>query len=175
MKTIKLAAAALVLLLGATAAAPVHGGGFPTLDAVKVGPGRFKLVLGGQAALDKETGLVWELAPASSEPNWSDGVVACLEKVVGGRLGWRLPAAEELLSLLTPDGSGVPSLPSGHPFTGANGQYWTGSHWSEAPGTMFTVRVGVTVDPLGAQGVAVSGTHRVWCVRGGRGNDPLAY
>lgn len=174
MKTIKLAATALVLLLGGTLA-PVHAGSFPTLDAIKVGPSRFKLVLGGQAALDKETGLVWELAPGSTEPSWSDGVTTCLEKVVGARLGWRMPAAEELLSLLTPDGSGVPSLPSGHPFVGATGQYWTGSHWSEAPSTMFTVRVGTAVDPLGAQGVAVSGTHRVWCVRGGRGNDPLAY
>jgi hypothetical protein len=76
---------------------------------------RFTLVLGGEAVLDKETGLVWERTPDSIKRDWFFAGNDCYKKTVGGRKGWRLPAVEELASLIDPNQSN-PALPIGHPF-----------------------------------------------------------
>jgi hypothetical protein len=74
---------------------------------------RFLCGLSGDAAvLDRETGLVWERVPsATAQARWNaahGGVCATL--FLGGRLGWRVPAEEELASLFG-------STRAGHPFT----------------------------------------------------------
>lgn len=77
---------------------------------------RFKCVLDNQAALDRETGLVWEKSPGPGLSAWPESLYACANKFLGGRYGWRLPTIEELASLLDPF-AGLPALPAGHPFT----------------------------------------------------------
>jgi hypothetical protein len=85
---------------------------------------RFKCVLDNQAALDRETGLVWEKSPGPGLSAWPDSLYACANKFLGGRYGWRLPTIEELASLLDP--FAFPALPSGHPFTNIqNNPYWS--------------------------------------------------
>ena len=78
--------------------------------------------------LDKETQLVWERVPASSgsELVWSNALAFCAQRIVGDRMGWRLPTVDELTSLLDlsvplPG----PVLPAGHPFSPAQVFYWS--------------------------------------------------
>jgi enamine deaminase RidA (YjgF/YER057c/UK114 family) len=54
------------------------------------------------AVLDKETGLVWEKSPQSAAVSLPNARLACANKAVGGRKGWRLPALPELASLVDP-------------------------------------------------------------------------
>src|SRR5262245_54159931 len=66
-----------------------------------------------EAVLDRETGLVWERSPGATA-NWQDALALChTERHAGNRLGWRVPAVEELGSLI--DRTQNPPLPVGHP------------------------------------------------------------
>ncbi len=126
---------------------------------------RFKLVLGGEAVLDKETGLVWEQSPSTTEGNWVKARFDCAKRTVGGRHGWRLPSMHELASLLDPTNpDGNPDLPIGHPFSNVRAfNYWSGTTSVGDALQAWTVDfslIGVTV--LG-KGVSTP----FWCVRGG--------
>ena len=71
--------------------------------------GRFLLIQGHHGAyVDRETGLVWMARPFETAMPWRDAVEECRFLSLGGRGGWRLPAVEELTSLLP--------LPDHHPF-----------------------------------------------------------
>ena len=139
---------------------------------------RFKVLSGfnNQAVLDKETGLVWEKAPASVALSWAYAAPECFQRTSGGRMGWRLPAIEELTSLLDATSS-PPVLPAGHPFQVEDDDYWsaTSSVFPEdipLPGGLALV----LATPL-THGMAdflnkLSTTKaNVWCVRGGKGYD----
>src|ERR1051326_807678 len=98
----------------------------PTWSQILPAGQRFQLVMGGQAVLDKETGLVWEQSPSSVAVPWylqtwplitnTSAPTACLLKNVGSRMGWRVPAAQELATLLDITQNN-PALPLGHPFS----------------------------------------------------------
>jgi hypothetical protein len=53
---------------------------------------------GGEAVLDKETGLVWEQSPSPTPINWGGAGNACIGRKTGGRLGWRLPALQKAIA-----------------------------------------------------------------------------
>lgn len=55
---------------------------------------------GDQAALDRETGLVWQTNLASNSNGYTGASQACLLSKVGGRGGWRLPTIQELMRTL---------------------------------------------------------------------------
>ena len=118
---------------------------------------RFVIVLDGEAVLDKETGLVWEKSPDTTERTWVDAAAYCYNKTVGGRKGWRLPTVEELLSL-TP-------LPSGHPFLNIQPDgYWsstTNAGLADAAWYVFPDAGSVTHHYK-------TDTNHVWPVRGGQ-------
>ena len=127
---------------------------------------RFEMVLGGEAVLDWQTGLVWEKSPATNPNNWSAAISAAYNKNVGGRKGWRLPTVEELASLVDTTQLN-PSLPSGHYFTNVqSGFYWSSTtsvnNTSVAWGVFFSN--GDVNDNF-----AKSNAVYVWCVRGGHG------
>jgi len=144
---------------------------------------RFQLVLNDEAVLDRETGLVWEKSPDTSDKHWFEAVAWCNQKLLGGRMGWRLPALEELASLADP---GVevhflePCLPTGHPFLGVTGfaLYWSSTTYILDPTWACTVMYytdpiqavtcwdkTLTKDPLTGDR-----PFRAWCVRGGQGH-----
>lgn len=133
------------------------------------GSERFACVLDGGGVLDRETGLVWQGAAGTTESVWANAVRDCLEATTGERRGWRLPAAEELLSLKTTDASG---LPAGHPFSDVvvdgSVRYWSST---TVPGDGLKA-YGITFGQLNPQVIDkdVIGA-RTWCVRGGFGHD----
>jgi len=132
---------------------------------------RFVTVLvGGEAVLDFETGLVWERSPLADHTQiktWAEAVDFCYTKFAADRKGWRLPTIWELSSLV--DGSNF--LPAGHPFQLSPVQefYWSATTsvadasqvyvWNPSlrPGNVKTID---KEDPFG---------RLVWCVRGGHG------
>lgn len=121
------------------------------------------------AVLDRETGLVWERSPDMTGRQWVLAQHHCKTRIVGSRLGWRLPTIEELTSLMEPS-QPVDSLPAGHPFTQVSSAgTWSSTRdlvspvlaWkSEFNGGPFPVFQSFDSDALQA-----------WCVRGGQGSD----
>jgi len=133
---------------------------------------RFKLVMGGAAVLDKETGLVWERVPETSYlTTWQDAISRCIYKPVGGRKGWRLATIEELSSLVDPGvASPGPTLPVGHPFGIGSFAYWSSTTVAGQDGSPYAWVVSFNNGTPQTQGKAgISALN--WCVRGGRGHD----
>ncbi len=138
---------------------------------------RFKLVMGGDAVLDKNTGIVWEKSPATSShfglnnPNLPYGARKhCLRRITGGQLGWRLPSIHELLSLMDPNNpTGNPDLPVGHPFQNIGNFYWSATQDIQDPSRYWLMDF---QDLTFLQRHNSSDTLRAWCVRGG---GPLTH
>lgn len=142
-----------------------------TVPAFPAQPSRFKLVMRGEAVLDKETELVWEQSPDTGSKSWFSAVNHCFNNNVGGRKGWRPPAVEELTSLLDPTRIDEinTALPVRHPFINVQpDRYWSAT-------------TGFSSDPNQAMFVSfkngevgndrkVDG-HLVWCVRGGQSRN----
>lgn len=134
---------------------------------------RFKVLrdFNDEAVLDKETQLVWERSPSTDLWSWYGARNSCMNKEVGGRLGWRLPSVHELSSLidrqvLTPE---VPKLPANHPFINVQGTdreaYWAAQTVANSnPEMAFRVLFGT-----GGSGNAEDKftPSYYWCVRGG--------
>lgn len=134
---------------------------------------RFLLVMGGQAVLDRETGLVWEKSPNTNGFPWSSittttAVMHCIELTTGDRLGWRLPTIQELASLVDLSVSSGIKLPSGHPFLNVQTIYWSATTIDGATSLAWTVDFFGFVAP----GTKTSSNVSVWCVRGGQGVNP---
>jgi hypothetical protein len=90
---------------------------------------RFECVMGGEAVLDKKTGLTWARNAniAAGTKLWLEAMEFCQDLEIGNRKGWRLPTKEELSGMLGRQGSDS-SLPDGHPFEDVQEQYrW---YWS---------------------------------------------
>ncbi len=127
---------------------------------------RFKLVLSGEAVLDKETGLVWEQSPLTTTHTWSEARFQCTSRTVGGKKGWRLPSVHELASLVDPTNpGGNPDLPAGHPFTDVQtfDEYRSASTDVGFPTSAWVMNF--ANGGVGARGKVVD--TFVWCVRGG--------
>jgi hypothetical protein len=148
----------------------------PTWSQILPAAQRFKLVMGGVAVLDKETGLVWEQSPRySTASSWDVAFLRCYGLNLGGRKGWLLPTIEELSSLIdetVPTISGSPRLPVGHPFNlssfSSPFEFWS----STTPPYDTTVAMAISLENGGVVGnFKASDQGSVWCVRGGHGHD----
>lgn len=121
---------------------------------------------GGEAVLDKETGLVWERSPNKQTFPWGEAQVHCNNLDVGNRKGWRLPMIQELASLVDTSQTN-PSLPSGHPFQNVQMgyYYWSVSNVIGEPNAMWMVEF--------HEGKVIyhEKTAKIyaWCVRGETG------
>lgn len=173
------AIAAVIAVVLSHGTAPAQQEPFKTWSkAIPKGQQRFKVLsgLGGQAVLDKETGLVWEREPDPTEVAWAFAFATCTRRSTGGRMGWRLPTMAELTSLL--DASSVPRvLPAGHPFDVEDATYWSATTYVTPSDTLFLGGAAwVMHSPLSS---ALPDTlnklsttlEHVWCVRGGGGQD----
>lgn len=164
----KRSAALFVVVSTLAAAAPAAAGPIQSWDKViDKAASRFKVLaqFDGEAVLDKETGLVWELAPATGTFDWASSAKICLGTPTGGRRGWRLPTAWELMTLSDPS-QDDPSLPVGHPFQNVSAVdlYWSSTADPEIVANAMGERFGT-----GGGGI-ISTTKttlsRRWCVRG---------
>jgi hypothetical protein len=137
---------------------------------------RFKLLneFNTEAVLDKETGLVWERRPSKEAVAWPNARLICAQKAVGDRGGWRLPAFNELASLVDPAVTDptVLRLPAGHPFQDVQpAAYWSATAFVDEPGFVLIVDfmfVSGSDAPIGVHDANTSGGPKhVWAVRGG--------
>jgi Protein of unknown function (DUF1566) len=142
----------------------------PAWDQVLPASERFKLVMGGAAVLDKETGLVWERSPSQSYV-WSESQFYCNNILsIGNRKGWRLPTVQELASLVDLAVTSSPRLPSGNPFSNVqSSDYWSATTFAG----ITTLAWGVSfVNGAVDNGLDKGTSQPIWCVRGGQGVDP---
>ena len=120
------------------------------------------------AVLDRETGLVWSRRTVATAVTTTNASGACRGLVIGNRAGWRLPAMNELQSLLdfSVPATSEPRLPAGHPFALSSQVelhlYWASETLSL---TNSVVRLRVQMD-TGATGIALQDRSGVLCVRG---------
>jgi hypothetical protein len=123
----------------------------------------------GEVVWDKETGLVWERSPSTQKQAWDVSIVTSFAKVVAGRMGWRLPAMEELLSLSDPSQSGL-RLPPANPFQNIQSDYF---YWSSTLGMSSppTFAWGYDFGNGNSSNVLKTASAYVWLVRGGYGHD----
>lgn len=91
---------AVGLAVGCLALAGLGSGATPA-EAADSQNARFVVLeaFNNEAALDNETGLVWETIPARSRTVWKNAAGICAKKTVGGKKGWRLPTVKELATL----------------------------------------------------------------------------
>jgi Protein of unknown function (DUF1566) len=141
------------------------------------GTSRFKILtdFNDEAVLDRETGLVWEKTPEAGAGSWSFIDDECFAHFTGGRLGWRPPTVEEVLSLMDPLQNFTGKLPVGHPFQigdAGTREFWTMTSSVVQPPTNNFAYV-ANFEPGGSlfSDDKISTTHRFWCVRGGHGYD----
>ncbi|MDN5942027.1 MAG: DUF1566 domain-containing protein [Nitrospira sp.] len=126
------------------------------------------------AVLDKETGLVWEQSPLTTEHDWNSARVQCADRTTGGRKGWRLPSVHELASLVDlAGGASGPTLPPGHPFLNVQADvYWSAS--TDAGVADIAWIVNFFSGSTRTLSKVASSDNRAWCVRGGH-NDGSEY
>lgn len=167
----------IAILISATNVNIVHAAGgrsHPELKSwSKILPAKQRFIVlsafNDQAVLDRETGLVWESTPDDVPRTWYEAMGDCRSKSVGERLGWRLPAIEELASLVDPTQTQAPFLPTGHPFKNVL-----------IGGQVYYSATTIVSTPPNAMGMRpYDGSIRttlknvrdtfVWCVRGGYG------
>lgn len=141
-------------------------GPLPTWDKKLEGTKRFKLLpaFANEVVIDRETGLLWELAPSVGF-NWRSAHRHCSLSNTGGRMGWRLPALDELLTIVDPDRS--PAIPEGAPFTAMLTELWTANEDLADPATL-AVSVDLNAFLLRTRSQTLA--RSVLCVRGGRGS-----
>ncbi len=139
----------------------------PVWSRVMPAAERFQLVMNDEAVLDRETGLVWERSPDTTQRTWASAIAHCYAEEVGGRKGWRLPTIEELASLIDTT-QPAPTLPAGHPFLNVQSDWY----WSATTSPFSTSSAWVVNFNNGIVGsLDESNGFYVWCVRGGHGYD----
>ncbi len=123
---------------------------------------------GGEAVLDRETQLVWPRRPLPQLRTFSGAFNSCFAATVGGRRGWRVPAMEELTTLIDPT-QAFPPLPAGHPFdvSGLSADVWSST---TVPGTNDAFTQDLRNDGF-LGGFNKIAPLNVWCVRGQHGAE----
>ena len=115
-----------------------------------------------EAALDRETGLVWERNASEAGTDWAGAMRVCVDKSTGNRKGWRASTIEELMSLFDGTG-GHPGSPFGTVFS----FMWSSTTVAGATSQAYA-SVGGHAEPHPKTDCCGTG---VWCVRGGKGHD----
>ena len=118
---------------------------------------------GDGTVTDNMTELMWTKdANIYGMTNWSAALSNCNECAVDDYTDWRLPNARELFSLMDL-GHTSPALPSGHPFTGVQlNFYWTGTSYNATYAWASYVIGG----DMGYRWVSKTDVYYVWPVRG---------
>ena len=114
------------------------------------------------AVLDKNTGLVWEQAPDATQRTWVGATDYCVNKNIGGTVGWRLPSVVELNSVRDPSSS-PPYVPASV-FTGVQSAlYWSATTDADDPPLAWRVNF----NSGAVSNFSKFRNEHAWCVRGG--------
>ena len=177
-------ASCLAILVLASAPTFLCSEPLPTWDKQINNPSRFEVLkdFNDEAVLDHETGLVWEKVPETARLGWAFLDGECYAHFIGGRLGWRPPTLEELLTLMDPLQNLTGKLPVNSPFDlGAIDidnlrSFWTATSDNVIPATQDFAFY-ANFEPGGSFNTDDKGSasHRAWCVRGGHGYDRNLY
>ncbi|MFI5178426.1 MAG: DUF1566 domain-containing protein [Vicinamibacterales bacterium] len=140
-------------------------GNLPSVASTAPVSKRFQSTGSSDAAVDQETGLVWQTAPDASTGSWTSAVNLCYRASEMGEYGWRLPTLEEIRSLYLSSNA----LPPVQPFTGISGSFWviTTDHSDATKAYVLDTANIANVPSL----LKTATTARHWCVRGGHGYD----
>jgi hypothetical protein len=176
------AVAALVLSIGSAQAQTTAVGPYyttPSWDQTVPPSTRFVVLsnMKSEAALDRETGLVWQRTPTSGARPRYAAIEDCWKAATGGRQGWRLPTVAELMTLGDPANNKPfeTRLALGHPFVLAEGAhfFWTSDRLDDGD-VAVTFGSPVESNSTGIAGATLqyefppfTGLFEVWCVRGG--------
>jgi hypothetical protein len=116
---------------------------------------------GAAAVRDNKTGLVWEQAPDGATRTWESAPAYCVNKNIGGTVGWRLPSVVELKSVQDPT-LPAPLVPASVFTSVQSGDYWSASTYVSNPITAWVVdfNVGYVFSDF------KTFAHFAWCVRG---------
>jgi hypothetical protein len=172
-QTLPAFALGLALLVAAPAAAQTTAPGpyyaLPAWDMTLPSATRFIVLsnMASEAVLDRETGLVWRRQPWEVG-DWLDAVFACRGDSIAGRKGWRLPAIEELLTLIDASQSN-PALPSGHPFGSNVNSALASAAYSATDAANDSAQfhyVAIASGLVSSRSKNASGFGIAWCVRG---------
>src|SRR5262245_30236287 len=144
----------------------------PNWDQNLPSASRFTTVFTG-AVRDNNTGLVWEQAPDVTPRVWQTfsgeaplgATNHCVNRVVGGTRGWRLPSVAELASVLDGSPGAVAPFVPASVFTGVQSAvYWTATSAAIDPDNVAW-GVNFLLGFVGGAG-KIGGVFHVWCVRG---------
>jgi hypothetical protein len=120
------------------------------------------------AVLDKNTGLVWEQAPDGTFLTWFDAAARCVNRNVGGTVGWRLPSVVELKSVQDGSPGAVAPFVPASVFSGVqSSDYWSATTSAGNPTSAWLVLFSNGNVSLGNKTVS----YLAWCVRGGMNAD----
>jgi hypothetical protein len=139
------------------------------LNSNGCGSARWTCVFGNAAVLDNETGLVWEKTPLwNGTDTWSNAQTLCTSDPAGGKYGWRLPTAAELLTLKD---ANTLDLVAGNPFSGVAGHaFWSATNAPEDPGRARYIIFAQFASNEQTAPKTQSTIAGIWCVRGGAGD-----
>jgi hypothetical protein len=140
----------------------VRGGPFWPFDPSE------HLVPDGDTVQDRLNGYVWQRSTDDQGYAWEEAQGYCAGQAIGGQSGWRLPAIEELMTIIDYERYD-PALSKNvwqnpRPFN-----YWSSTSWASATGNAWLVKF------YGSQDLQSGGVHGhgkfygdyVRCVRGG--------
>jgi hypothetical protein len=85
---------------------------------------------GGQAVLDRETGLVWQITLASEAETAVKAHQICQDSKVGNRGGWRLPTIQELMRTMVARSDGYVIVDSPFVFLASMAHFGVFGIWS---------------------------------------------
>lgn len=137
----------------------------PTWSQILPAAERFELVMGDEAVLDKETGLVWAQNANlyNGTIKWQEAIDYCRNLSIADRKGWRLPTIEELASLLDLIAHN-PAIPAGHLFINVPqySVYWSSTSYENDTYVLIVEMCSGIVDTR-----TKNLNYYVWPVRGG--------
>ena len=150
------------------------GGSVQRCDGTRVpsgdgtNPGEFAVSSDGLTVTDTITGLVWQRSglgtwsgclAGDGRCSWEQATAYCGSLTLGGVAGWRLPAREELLTIVDFTRANPSIDPNAFPDTPAD-WFWTSSPYAGSSGLVWYVYFG-----SGNSSYSGAGGYRVRCVR----------
>ena len=154
-----------------TSMSDIKGEWNPPLASSNYCDGRFTIWdANTNVVLDNDSGLTWTRdADIDGKKLWTNAVAYCSNLVYAGYSDWRLPSLTELSRYVAGGGStngmfdgSIPSLPSGHPFTGIQQNYWSSTAVAESEPDAWHV---FTESGLIFDGAKTT-SHSIWPCRG---------